>query len=412
MGNSSFDVVIVGAGIVGLATGMKLQKRYPGIKAAILEKEYRVAAHQTGHNSGVIHSGIYYKPGSLKARLCVSGSRELVGFCVENDVPHDICGKVVVATEQSQIPALDELYRRGIENGAPGLRMLDSMEIGEYEPHVRGLRGLLVPGTGIVDFGDVARAYAKVFRREGGEILLGRKVFSIKESASGVGIGTTTGEIAAGAVINCAGLYSDKVARSAGFDPPCRIVPFRGEYYRIKPERSFLVRNLIYPVPDPNFPFLGVHFTRMIDGKIEAGPNAVLAFAREGYSRAAVNPSELLEVLAYGGFWRMAGKYWKNGFAEMIRSFSKKLFTRSLRELVPEIEETDLAPGGAGVRAQALSPDGRLLDDFVILNDTRMIHVLNAPSPAATSSLAIAGYIVDSAAGSILGGRSGRDALL
>ncbi|MFZ2448861.1 MAG: L-2-hydroxyglutarate oxidase [Syntrophobacteraceae bacterium] len=399
MGNSSFDVVIVGAGIVGLATGMKLLEAYPGLTAAVLDKEGGIAAHQTGHNSGVIHSGLYYKPKSLKARLCVSGARTLVDFCREHGVAHEICGKVVVATTAEQLPALDELFRRGTENDVPGLKMLEPAEVREIEPHVRCMRGLLVPGTGIVDFTTVAGAYADVFKKAGGKIFLGRKVVRVSAEGGGVRVGTTDGEISARVLVNCAGLYSDRVARVSGFIPPCRIVPFRGEYHRIRPERGYLVKNLIYPVPDPRFPFLGVHFTRMIDGKIEAGPNAVLALAREGYSRVKIDPLELLEILCYGGFWRLVSRYWKSGMAEMARSFSKRLFARSLQELIPDVSERDLAPGGAGVRAQALAPDGKLLDDFVVLQNERMVHVLNAPSPAATSSMAIAGHIVEGAAG-------------
>lgn len=395
MGDTSFDIAIIGAGILGLATGMKLVKKYSGLRAVVLEKEDRIGAHQTGHNSGVIHSGIYYKPGSLKARLCVSGARELVSFCMEHNIAHDICGKVVVAARSDQLPALDELYRRGIENGIRELRMLDNSEVREFEPFVNCIRGLLVPATGIVDYAEVARAYARVFTRGGGQILLKNRVLKTKETPRGVRLDTSRGQITAGALINCAGLYSDKVARASGFTPPCRIVPFRGEYYRIKPERAHLVKNLIYPVPDPKFPFLGVHFTRMIDGRIEAGPNAVLAFAREGYSRVCVNPRELLEVLAYRGFHRLAARYWRNGVAEMARSISKNLFVRSLQELVPIVRDSDLGQGGAGVRAQALGMDGKLLDDFVVLRNKRMVHVLNAPSPAATSSLAIAGHLLE-----------------
>jgi (S)-2-hydroxyglutarate dehydrogenase len=396
MEGSSFDVAIVGAGIIGLATGMKLVEAHPGISAVVLEKEDRIAAHQTGHNSGVIHSGIYYGSKSLKARLCVSGARELVAFCREHGVAHEICGKVIVATRAEELAALDELYRRGTENEVPGLRMLDRDEVREIEPHVRCIRGLLVPGTGIVDFTEVAKAYADVFYAAGGKIKLGRKVFRVKVESGGVRIWTTGGEVFARSLINCAGLYSDQVASMGGFVPPCRIVPFRGEYYRIKPERGYLVKNLVYPVPDPGFPFLGVHFTRMIDGKVEAGPNAVLAFAREGYNRSKIDPGELIGILCYGGFRRLVSRYWKHGMAEMARSLSKKLFAKSLRELIPEVSEQDLAPGGAGVRAQAVSPEGRLLDDFVILRDERMVHVLNAPSPAATSSAAIGAHILES----------------
>jgi L-2-hydroxyglutarate oxidase LhgO len=400
--NSSFDVAIAGAGIIGLATGMKLLEEFPGLKVAILEKENTIAAHQTGHNSGVIHSGLYYRPGALKARLCMSGHDELVRFCLEHDVRHEICGKVVIATRDEQIPALDELCRRGRENGVSGLQMLSGAEVKDFEPYAQGIRGMLVPSAGIVDFRLVAKAYAEVFRKGGGELFLGTRVRRVKEFGSKtLQIKTGLGEFQSRLFINCGGLYSDWVARGCGLVPTCRIVPFRGEYYRIKPGRAYLVKNLIYPVPDPRFPFLGVHFTRMIDGKIEAGPNAVLAFAREGYGRMRISPVELAEILGYGGFWRLVSSHWKTGIGEMMRSFSKSLFVRALRELMPAISRDDLEAGGAGVRAQALGRDGKLLDDFVIQCTDKMIHVLNAPSPAATSSLAIAKQIVAMAGGMI-----------
>lgn len=400
---SSYDVAIVGAGIIGLATGMRLLDVFPGLRVAVLEKEDKVAAHQTGHNSGVIHSGIYYRPGSLKATLCVAGSRELIDFCRNHGVHYEICGKVVIAVRPKQISALDELYRRGMENGVPGLRIIDPSEVRKIEPFVRCIRGLHVPSTGIVDFRQVAKAYSAVFQQSGGELRLGSRVGRVESGPSVVRIGMSRDQISANLLINCAGLYSDRVAEMSGIMPPCRIVPFRGEYYSIRPERRHLVKNLIYPVPDPRFPFLGVHFTRMIDGKIEAGPNAVLAFAREGYHRSTIAPLELLETLGYAGFRRLVRRYWKNGIGEMARSFSRTLFARALRQLVPEITRGDLISGGAGVRAQALGPDGRLLDDFVIVQNERMIHVLNAPSPAATSSLAIARHVVDIAATLIAG---------
>lgn len=391
---SSHDVVIIGAGIVGLATAMKLQLRHPDKKVVVIEKENEPGCHQTGHNSGVVHSGIYYKPGSLKARLCVSGSAQLVRFCQEQDVPHEVCGKVVVATRPAEIPRLRELYRRGAANGVPGLQMLTPGEVAAHEPHVRCLSGLLAPTTGIVDFKRVADAYVSVFQGAGGTLVAGQKVESIGREATGIRIETNRGSLVTHLLINCAGLYSDHVARMAGLIPPCRIVPFRGEYYRIRPEKSHLVKNLIYPVPDPRFPFLGVHFTRMINGNVEAGPNAVLAFAREGYRRSSICIPELMEVLGYGGFWRMASRYWRPGLQEMIRSHSKDRFTKALQELIPGIGRDDLVAGGAGVRAQALGRDGKLLDDFVVLRSARMVHVLNAPSPAATSSLAIADHIL------------------
>jgi (S)-2-hydroxyglutarate dehydrogenase len=396
--NTSFDVAITGAGIIGLATAMTLLEEFPGLRVAVLEKETMIASHQTGHNSGVIHSGLYYRPGSLKSRLCISGRDELVRFCREHNVEHDICGKVVIATREDELPALAELYRRGSENGVIGLQMLTPEEVKEFEPYAQCIRGMLVPGAGIVDFRKVAEAYADVFCKKGGELFLGAKVKKVKDlDAKTLRIETGRGVFKSRVLINCAGLYSDRVAKSSGLCPPCRIVPFRGEYYRIKPGRAFLVKNLIYPVPDPRFPFLGVHFTRMIDGRIEAGPNAVLAFAREGYGRTQIAPLELLETLGYAGFWRLVSRYWKTGMGEMMRSFSKSLFARALQDLLPSISKDDLEPGGAGVRAQALGNDGKLLDDFVIQQTEKMIHVLNAPSPAATSSLAIAKHVVTSA---------------
>jgi L-2-hydroxyglutarate oxidase LhgO len=334
----------------------------------------------------------------------MSGHDELVRFCIEHDVKHEICGKVVVATRDEELAALVELFRRGTENGVAGLRMLTGAEVKEIEPYARSIRGMLVPSAGIVDFRQVAEAYARVFGKGGGELFLGTKVGKVKDfGPKTLQIQTDHGEFQSRIFINCAGLYSDRVARFCGLSPPCRIVPFRGEYYRIKPSRAYLVKNLVYPVPDPRFPFLGVHFTRMIDGRIEAGPNAVLAFAREGYSRMRISPLELAETLSYGGFWRLVSRHWKTGIGEMMRSYSKSLFTSALRELMPAISMDDLETGGAGVRAQALGHDGKLLDDFVIQRTEKMIHVLNAPSPAATSSLAIAKQIVAIAGGMIQG---------
>jgi L-2-hydroxyglutarate oxidase LhgO len=330
--------------------------------------------------------------------MCTSGRNELIRFCLEHDVKHEICGKVVIATSDDQLPALAELFRRGSENGIAGLQLLSPEEVKEFEPYAKCIRGMLVPGAGIVDFAQVAKAYAEVFEKRGGKLFLGAKVKKVKEIDSRtVRIETKGGQFSSRIFINCAGLYSDRIARLSGMVPPCLIVPFRGEYYRIKPRAAYLVRNLIYPVPDPQFPFLGVHFTRMIDGQVEAGPNAVLAFAREGYSRIRISPLELFETLRYGGFWRLVSRYWKTGIGEMMRSFSKSLFANALRKLVPAISMNDLEPGGAGVRAQALSRDGKLLDDFVIQQTQNVIHVLNAPSPAATSSLAIAAQIAEMA---------------
>ena len=392
--NSSCDVAIIGAGIVGLATGMRLKEKFPGLRVAILEKENMIAAHQTGHNSGVIHSGLYYRPGSLKADLCKAGRDELIAFCRYHNVNHEICGKVVIATRQEQLPALEELFRRGSGNGVAGLEMVGPGDVKELEPHARCIRGLWVPGAGIVDFRQVAEAYARVFGNKGGELFLRVKVKKVKSfDSKTLRIETSRGQWQSRLLINCAGLYSDRVAQLSGVYPVCRIVPFRGEYYRVRQGRAHLVKSLIYPVPDPGFPFLGVHFTRTIDGKVEAGPNAVLAFAREGYAWTRIAPLELLGTLSYAGFRRLIWKHWRTGIGEMMRSFSKSLFADSLRELVPGISRDDLEPGGAGVRAQALGHDGKLLDDFVIQQTDQMIHLLNAPSPAATSSLAIAGLI-------------------
>jgi (S)-2-hydroxyglutarate dehydrogenase len=397
MSNSSvrpYDCVIVGGGIVGLAVAMKLLQRKNDCRVAVIEKEKEFGLHQTGHNSGVIHSGIYYKPGSLKAHLCVEGANQLIRFCVEQGVPHEICGKIVVACEPAEIPFLQELHRRGTANGIQGLRLLSPEEVREHEPHVNCIQGMLVPTTGIVEFRRVAQAYARVFQSLGGELLPAHKVAGVRDDEGMLRIHTSQGVLKTRFLANCSGLYADHVARLTGLKPPCRIVPFRGEYYEIAPERANLVRTLIYPVPDPRFPFLGVHFTRMVNGKVEAGPNAVLAWAREGYAKSDLSPGELLETLSYPGFWRLAARYWRPAFQEIRRSYSKTLFHKALQKLVPAIRREDLIPGGAGVRAQALRVDGSLLDDFLIVPHGRSIHVLNAPSPAATSSLAIADHIL------------------
>ncbi len=394
MPERTFDVAVVGGGIVGLATAMAVLARRR-VSLVVLEKEDRLATHQTGNNSGVIHSGLYYKPGSLKARNCTVGREALYRFCAEHGIVAERCGKVVVATVEEQLPVLEELQRRGEANGLAGLRRLRPEEIRETEPHATGIAGLLVPQTGIVDYVKVTEAYAEEVRRGGGEVLLGVCVHRIVREGGGMVLQTGAGEVRCRHLVNCAGLQSDRVARMAGAEPGVRIVPFRGEYYELVPERRNLVRNLIYPVPDPEFPFLGVHFTRKVEGGVEAGPNAVLAFKREGYTRWSFSPRDLLDAISYGGFWRMAGGYWKMGFGELWRSWNKGAFVRALQALVPEIRAADLVPGGAGVRAQALDPDGKLVDDFRIVQAERQVHVLNAPSPAATASLSIGDAIAE-----------------
>ncbi|MBI4459674.1 MAG: L-2-hydroxyglutarate oxidase, partial [Acidobacteria bacterium] len=354
-----------------------------------------VAAHQSGHNSGVIHSGIYYKPGSQKAKTCVVGAAAMIAFCREHSVPHQICGKVVVAAQLGEIPALEELHRRGVANGVPGVQFISPEQLQEIEPHSSGLRALHVPGAAITDFAAVTRKLAELFVAGGGEIITGAKVFGIARSGDEIIVETTRGAFQTRTIINCAGLHSDHVAKLAGADLDLQIVPFRGEYYEIAPHRRHLVNALIYPVPDPTFPFLGVHFTRKIQGGVEAGPNAVLAFQREGYRKTAFALSGAVETLSFPGFWLMSKRYWRTGLGEFYRSCSRKAFVRALQRLVPEIEEKDLLLGGAGVRAQALGRAGNLLDDFQIVRTERSIHVLNVPSPAATASLAIASFIAD-----------------
>lgn len=383
-----YDIIIVGGGAVGLATALQLLKRKPGTKVLVLEKETAVASHQTGNNSNVIHSGIYYKPGSLKARNCIEGYQMLIEFCEEQNIPYNLCGKVIVATDPGELPLLENIYNRGIQNGLANLKRLNADEIRKHEPHVAGIEGIHVPQTGIVDYRLVAEKYAAVVKSLGGEILLGQKVLDIKKGAAGVTVVTQLSSYEAKLFVNCAGLYSDKIA-SLTSSVDVKIIPFRGEYYKLKKEKEHLVRTLIYPVPDPNFPFLGVHFTTMIGGGVECGPNAVLAFGREGYKKSDVNLRELAETLAWPGFHKIVGKYWKTGMGEMYRSFSKSAFTKALQKLIPEIQESDLVPGGAGVRAQACDRTGGLLDDFLILESESAINVCNAPSPAATSSLSI-----------------------
>ncbi|WP_259017080.1 L-2-hydroxyglutarate oxidase [Emticicia fluvialis] len=386
----TYDVIVIGGGIVGLATALKIKQGNPTLKLLIIEKETKVAQHQTGHNSGVIHSGLYYKPGSLKATNCIRGYEMLLDFCRNEDIKHDLCGKIVVATRPEQVPILDGLFERGKQNGLDGFKMLNPAQLKEYEPHVNGLKGFFVPQTGIIDYTEVCEKYLQKTRELGGEIVFGQKVTGINSQANTSVVNTDGGSYQTRLVVNCAGLYSDKVGQMTDQRAErLRITPFRGEYFEIKPEKQYLVKNLIYPVPDPNFPFLGVHFTRMIHGGVEAGPNAVLAFAREGYKKTDINLAELFETLTWRGFRKVAAKYWRTGFGEMYRSFSKAAFTKALQELIPEIQEDDLIPGGAGVRAQACDYDGGLLDDFAIFENERAVNVCNAPSPAATSSLSI-----------------------
>lgn len=383
------DVVIVGAGIVGLATALKLKEQRPELSVVVLEKEPHVSHHQTGNNSGVIHSGIYYKPGSLKAENCIRGYQMLLDFCREEEIPFELCGKVIVATREDELGQLEKLYQRGVENGLAGLKYISAAEIKAYEPHCAGIKGIFVPQTGIVHYRLVAEKIADRFQKLGGEVLTGHKVVEVDVQPGRVEVVTERRSFSCKLMINCAGLYCDKVAELAGQNLDVRIIPFRGEYYSIKPEKAYLVKNLIYPVPDPNFPFLGVHFTRRISGEIEAGPNAVFAFRREGYTRSSFNWSEFWQSVSWRGFRKVAGKYWRTGLGEYYRSFSKAAFTKALQQLVPEIQEADLEPAGAGVRAQACDKDGGLIDDFYIREGEGCIHVLNAPSPAATSSLSI-----------------------
>jgi L-2-hydroxyglutarate oxidase len=399
---SQYDLAIIGGGIIGLATALKIGGAHPRLHLLLLEKEAELARHQTGNNSGVIHSGLYYRPGSLKARSCVAGRKELIAFCAEQGIPYEICGKVVVATSDEELGRLDELYRRGLANGLQGLAIIGADRLKELEPHATGVRGLHVPETGIVDYRKVAAAYAQKIRDAGGDIRLSQKVVGILDRPDEVVMQTTGGDYRAKRLVNCCGLQSDLVAsmaRSTHADGAAehRIIPFRGEYYKLAREREFLVRNLIYPVPDPTFPFLGVHFTRMSRGGVEAGPNAVLAYAREGYRHTDINLSDLWQTISFGGFWKMTGKYWQTGFGELYRSLHKGAFVRALQKLLPEIRESDLVPGGAGVRAQAISPTGALVDDFVIQQSRNAIHVLNAPSPGATASLAIGQQICEMA---------------
>ncbi len=392
------DIVIVGAGIVGLATALKIKEKNPDLKIAILEKEDQIALHQTGNNSGVIHSGIYYKPGSLKARNCLHGYELLLGFCEQQEIEYELCGKIIVATSEQELGPLENLYKRGIENGLKKIKKLGPEELKIYEPHVAGISGLHVPYTGIVDYLKVAGKMKELFEDKwGGSVFLNDKVTNISENGGRMLVKTAKDEYSAQLVINTAGLFSDRIARLTTPDLNVRIIPFRGEYYKLSPEKEYLVKNLIYPVPDPNFPFLGVHFTRMMRGGVEAGPNAVFAFMREGYHKSDISIGDLYDSLSWKGFRKIMMKYTRMGLGEYHRSFSKPAFTKALQRLIPEIIKEDLVPGGAGVRAQACDKYGNLIDDFLFTENEKVINVLNAPSPAATASLSIGESIAEKA---------------
>lgn len=397
IGSMKYDVAIVGAGVVGMATAFRLSERKPDLRIAVIDKEYRVAAHQTGRNSGVIHSGIYYKPGGSKARNCISGYRALLAFCDQYQVPHEITGKIIAATREQERPLLENIFQRGQANGLEGIRMLRPEEVREKEPHVQAVAGIWVPQTGIISYAALTEKYREIIESRGGKVLLGHALKGWKTYAGETALQTTQGEVQARLGINCAGLYADRIARLNGDSTPVRVIPFRGEYYVLRKDREYLVRNLIYPVPNPNFPFLGVHYTRMMRGGIEAGPSAVLAFRREGYTRWMANMPELAETLAWPGFRKLAAKYWRTGLDEFHRSFSKKAFVRALQHLIPEVGYDDLARGGAGVRAQCVDRDGNLVDEFLITEKPGIINVLNAPSPAATASLAIGAMVAEKA---------------
>jgi L-2-hydroxyglutarate oxidase len=392
-----YDLVVIGGGIVGLSVARETTLRFPRMRVAVFEKEARVGSHQSGHNSGVIHSGVYYKPGSMKARACVAGAAAMVEFCREHGVPFHVCGKVIVATSQDELPRLQDLLERGRANGVGGLRMLGLEELREIEPHATGMAALHVPGTGVTDYAKVCEKYAELIGRQGGVVRTSTKVVGIGFRDGGIVIETTGGAVSASSAINCGGLFSDRISRMAGETPEVQIVPFRGEYYDLVPERAQLVRALIYPVPDPRFPFLGVHFTRRIHGSVDAGPNAIFAFKREGYRSGDFSLRDTMESLSFPGFWRVAAKHWRSGKDEARRSVSKASFVAGLRRLVPEIEAKDLVPGGSGVRAQAIHRSGALVDDFQFSQSKHMLHLYNVPSPAATASIAIGQTVVEMA---------------
>ncbi len=401
MTDSRYNVIIIGGGVVGLGVALEITRRFPRLRLLLVEKEERVARHQSGHNSGVIHSGVYYKPGSLKARLCVTGAAAMVEFCREHGIAHNVCGKVIVATHADELPRLEELRKRGEANGLTGLRLIGPEELREIEPNARGLQALVVPSTGVTDYAVVCEKYAELISARGVTVLTSAAATGIRRLADEIVVETRQGAFSAKSLINCAGLFSDRISRMAGDDPGVMIVPFRGEYYDLVPDRAMLVRALIYPVPDPQFPFLGVHFTRRITGRVDAGPNAVLALAREGYRHTDISVRDLASSVAFPGFWRMAARHWRSAIDEWHRSFSKAAFVHALQRLVPEVVEKDLVPGGSGVRAQALKPDGSLVDDFQFVTSGKVLHVLNVPSPAATASLSIGKAIVDTASDSL-----------
>lgn len=394
MENAQADIVIIGAGIVGLATGVKLLEAHPGKRLVVLEKEASPAEHQTGHNSGVIHSGIYYKPGSYKAKNCREGKAMMEAFCHEQGIAFETCGKVIVAIDETELPAMERIFERGQANGVDCVK-ISGDQLREIEPHAAGIQAIRVPEAGIIDYKVVCERMADLIRAGGGEIHYGAKVLGIDQRSDEVVVKTTAGDFHANHAVNCAGLHNDRVTKMSGAKPPARIVPFRGEYYKLKDNAKHLCKHLIYPVPDPNFPFLGVHFTRMIDGKVECGPNAVFALAREGYTWGKINPRDLFGALGYGGFWKMISKHWRAGMGEMHRSLSKRAFTKALARLMPEIRSEHLEKAPAGVRAQALMPDGLMIDDFLFDEHGRVLNVCNAPSPAATSSLSIGKAIVE-----------------
>ena len=388
-----YDIIIIGAGIVGLASALKMLEKNPNLKLLILEKENDVSQHQTGNNSGVIHSGIYYKPGSLKALNCIRGYKMLIDFCNRNEVNYKITGKIIVATSEEEIPILNNIYERGLQNGLDGLKKLNLNQMKEFEPYVNGIAGIFVPQTGIIDYFEVSRKYLELILKYNCKIKFNHCVSDIKIKTDFSEVITENESFNSKVVVTCAGLQSDRIAKMTHPELPLRIIPFRGEYYKLKSEKTYFVNSLIYPVPNPEFPFLGVHFTRMINGDVEAGPNAVLALKREGYSKTSFNLRDTIDTLTWKGFYKIVRKNWKVGLYEYYRSFSKKAFVSALQKLIPEIQEEDLIAGGAGVRAQACSKDGGLLDDFYIVEDKRIIHVCNAPSPAATASLSIGDYI-------------------